>query len=111
MCGHPENQSRAIQPDAAALMAAPSTSRAAITNPRKLSGLLRAIDRYDGAMEVRLALSILMHVFCRPIELRFMAWNEIDFEKRLWLIPAEKMKMRERTVLRHTRCGSWATGA
>jgi integrase len=78
----------------AALTAAPSTPRAAITNPKALAGLLRAIDGYDGAMEVRLALLILMRVFCRPIELRFMEWDEIDFEKRLWLIPASKMKMR-----------------
>jgi integrase len=79
----------------AALTSAPSTPRAAITTTQGLSGLLRAIDGYDGAMEVRLALLILLHVFCRPIELRFMEWEEIDFEKQLWLIPAPKMKMRQ----------------
>ena len=33
------------------------------------------------------------YTFVRPGELRFMQWNEIDFESNTWNIPAERMKM------------------
>ncbi len=78
-----------------ALTAAPSTPRAAITTAAALSELIRAIEGYEGSKEVRLGLLLLMHVFCRPIELRHMEWTEIDFAKNLWLIPGPKMKMRQ----------------
>ncbi len=31
--------------------------------------------------------------FVRTAELRMMEWDEIDFETKLWRIPADKMKM------------------
>ena len=34
------------------------------------------------------------HVFVRPGELRQAEWAEFDFERAVWSIPAEKMKMR-----------------
>ena len=34
------------------------------------------------------------HVFVRPGELRRAEWAEIDIEREVWSIPAEKMKMR-----------------
>ncbi len=34
------------------------------------------------------------HVFVRPGELRRAEWSEFDFERSVWSIPAEKMKMR-----------------
>jgi integrase len=30
----------------------------------------------------------------RTGEVRFGRWEEVDFDKRVWLIPAERMKMR-----------------
>lgn len=35
-----------------------------------------------------------MHTFVRPGELRFGKWSEIDYEKKQWTIPAERMKKR-----------------
>ncbi len=78
-----------------ALISAPTTPRPAITALTGVSMLLRAIDGYEGSKEVRMALLLLMHVFCRPFELRHMEWSEIDFAKRTWWIPAAKMKMRQ----------------
>lgn len=40
----------------------------------------------------RLAVMILMLVFVRSGELRGAHWKEIDWERRLWTIPAERMK-------------------
>ncbi|RUS67453.1 Prophage integrase IntS [Saezia sanguinis] len=35
----------------------------------------------------------------RPGMVRFAAWHEIDFDKKLWTIPAERMKMRREHVV------------
>jgi len=68
---------------------------AAITEPKKVAELLRAIDGYSGSYVVKLALQLSPLVFVRPGELRHMEWTEVDFENAIWCIPAEKMKMRE----------------
>ncbi len=67
---------------------------AAITDPKILAGLMRAIDDFDGSFIVKCALRIAPLVFVRPGELRHMEWSEIDFETAQWNIPAEKMKMK-----------------
>ncbi|MDE2463048.1 MAG: integrase arm-type DNA-binding domain-containing protein, partial [Alphaproteobacteria bacterium] len=56
------------------------TSRAAITEPKALGGLLRAIDSFEGQPETRAALKLLALLFPRPGELRLAEWNEFDFE-------------------------------
>ena len=40
----------------------------------------------------RIAVMLIMLVFVRSNELRGGQWAEIDFDKRLWTIPAERMK-------------------
>jgi integrase len=40
-------------------------------------------------------LQLAPHVFVRPGELRHAEWEEIDLEGALWIIPADKMKMRK----------------
>lgn len=68
---------------------------AAITDPVEFGGLLRAIEDYFGDPAVMHALRLTPHVFQRPGELRQMEWIEIDFEKAVWVLPPEKMKMRQ----------------
>ena len=65
---------------------------AAITEPTKLSGLIRAIRGYQGGPIVRAALQLAPMLFQRPGELRGMAWAEIDLDAALWTIPAMRMK-------------------
>jgi integrase len=67
---------------------------AAITTPREAGGLLRAIDGYSGHAITLFALRLTPHLFVRPGELRHAEWSEFDFERAVWSIPAEKMKMR-----------------
>ena len=43
---------------------------------------------------VRLAILFVMHTLVRTSEARFAKWSEFDFESRLWLIPADRMKMK-----------------
>jgi integrase len=68
--------------------------RAAITDPNELGGLLRAIEGYGGQPTTRLALQLSALLFARPGELRLARWKEIDFEKAVWTVPAETMKMK-----------------
>ncbi|MDD5227738.1 MAG: integrase arm-type DNA-binding domain-containing protein [Methylococcales bacterium] len=57
---------------------------AAITNPKELGALLRAIDGYTGSIIVKTALQIAPLVFVRPSELRGMEWEHIDFDAKEW---------------------------
>ncbi len=67
----------------------------AITDAVAFGGLLRAIEDYEGDPAVMHALRLTPHLFQRPGELRQMEWVEINFEKAIWTLPAEKMKMRQ----------------
>src|SRR5205823_6009224 len=69
-------------------------SHAAITDPAKFGGLLRAIDSFDWKATTRLGLKLLALLFPRPGELRAAEWVEFDFERCIWTIPAKRMKMR-----------------
>jgi integrase len=66
---------------------------AAITEPRRVGELLRAIDGYAGQPSTAYALRLAPYLFVRPGELRFAEWCEFDFDTAEWRIPAEKMKM------------------
>jgi len=67
---------------------------AAITDPAEFGALLRAIEDYSGDPSVMHALRLTPHLFQRPGELRQMEWVEINFEKAVWTLPPDKMKMR-----------------
>jgi integrase len=72
-------------------------SHAALTDPKRVGELLRAIDGYQGQPVTMCALKLAPYVFVRPGELRAAEWKEFDLdgEHPLWRIPAERMKMRE----------------
>lgn len=65
---------------------------AAITDPKGISVLWKNIDAY-GSPVVRLALKFSAYTFCRPGEIRRAEWAEINWKKKEWRIPGEKMKM------------------
>jgi integrase len=83
------------QPLQGALVAPTVTHHAAIIDPVAFGGLLRAIDAYSGQPITTLALRFTAHVFQRPGEIRQAEWNEIDFDKAVWTIPAARMKQRQ----------------
>ncbi|OYX67026.1 MAG: integrase [Sphingomonadales bacterium 32-64-17] len=66
----------------------------AIIEPKRAGELLRAIDGYEGQAITKIAMQLSANVFVRPGELRHAEWGEIDLDGGLWIIPAEKMKMR-----------------
>jgi integrase len=85
---------RNIAADLLGALTAPTvTHRAAILKPAAVGALLRAIDGYTGQPSTTLALRLAPHVFVRPGELRHAEWQEVDFERAVWVIPGSKMKM------------------
>lgn len=78
-----------------ALIAPTPKHHAAIIDPKVVGQLLRAIDVYSGQPATVLALKFTPHVFQRPGEVRQAEWDEIDFDKAVWVIPAGRMKQRE----------------
>lgn len=65
-----------------------------ITKPTEVGALLRALAGYEGDYLTTKAMNLLPYLLCRPGELRHMVWAEIDFDAKVWIIPAGKMKSR-----------------
>ena len=76
-----------------ALQSAIKRHRAAITEPKALGALLRALEGFEGTFVVSCALRLTPLLFVRPGELRHMEWGEVDLQAGLWTIPGQKMKM------------------
>ncbi|OCG44397.1 integrase [Gilliamella sp. Fer1-1] len=52
--------------------------------------LLERIDNFKGRKLTKLAIKLSLLIFIRSSELRFARWSEIDFDKKIWTIPAER---------------------
>lgn len=68
---------------------------AALTEPKQLPPLLRAIDEYQGSFIVKSALRLAPLVFVRPGELQKAEWAEFDLDNAVWNIPATRMKTKK----------------
>jgi integrase len=90
--------SRATVDPSAALVDAFDTptvkNRAALTKSADVGELLRAIEGMEGSPVVKPALQIMALCFPRPGELRLARWSEIDLDKAVWSLPADRTKMR-----------------
>ncbi len=75
------------------------THRAAMLEPIGLGRLLRDIDNSTARPVTKTAMQLSPLLFQRPGEIRAMEWEELDFDKKLWMIPAEKMKMRNAHIV------------
>ena len=65
---------------------------AAILDPQRMGGLMRAIKGYKGGPIVRTALQLTPLLYQRPGKLRMMEWAELDLDGAIWTIPSMKMK-------------------
>ncbi len=63
-------------------------------NEDYLPAFLNELDDYSGSRLVQLAMKLLILTFVRPGELRNARWIELDEDKAIWRIPAERMKMK-----------------
>ncbi|MDD4880759.1 MAG: integrase arm-type DNA-binding domain-containing protein, partial [Gallionellaceae bacterium] len=74
----------------------------AAVKPEELPELMRAIATYDekiGDRQTRLALELLALTFTRTNELIGAEWSEIDIESGVWIVPAERMKMKAEHIV------------
>ena len=60
--------------------------------PEELPELMKAISRASVKFPTRCLIEWQLHTMVRPSEAAGVRWEEIDFEKELWCIPAERMK-------------------
>jgi integrase len=67
----------------------------AVTTPEDFRELLLAMDSYKGEYVTRAALEFTMLTFQRTQSILLAQWSQIDWNARLWRIPAETMKMKE----------------
>jgi len=77
-----------------ALAVIPRSHYAAITDPKEVAKLMRAIHGYSGHPYATAALKLSPLLFVRPGELRSAEWAEIDLQIGEWRIPGNKMKMK-----------------
>ena len=67
--------------------------RAAMTD-KELPAYLAKLEGYQGDPHTKHGLHFLMQTATRPGETRGALWSEFDLDAALWVIPAERMKMR-----------------
>ena len=82
-------------PDLRGALKTPVAKHYAFLKASDLPEYLMKLDDYDGSVQTKLALRLLLLTFVRTSELRGAQWPEIDWDKAEWRIPPERMKMRE----------------
>lgn len=67
--------------------------------PSDLPGFLQALTASDIHTTTKLAIQFTILTAARSGEVRGATWKEIDMDKRLWIVPEERMKMRSAHVV------------
>jgi integrase len=65
---------------------------AALTNPKEVGELLRAIDGFSGTYPIKCALMLSPLLFVRPGELRKAKWEQFDLDRAEWRYLVTKTK-------------------
>lgn len=73
---------------------APKKQNAPTIKPEELPVLMRSISRASIKFVTRCLIEWQLHTLARPSEAAGAKWEEIDFDQKLWIIPAERMKKR-----------------
>ncbi len=71
----------------------------ALTDVEDLRQLFATIDSLHCTPVMRLYLRLLPLLFTRPSELRLAQWQEVNFEEKMWTVPAERTKMRRELLV------------
>lgn len=85
--------------DLAGALKAPKQKHFPHLNVEQVPAFLNELNGYSGSLITRHATRLLMLTGLRTIELRASEWSDIDFDKGIWQIPAERMKMRRPHVV------------
>lgn len=82
-------------PDLAIALAVPKQKHHPYLSEEELPHFVRDLETYTGSIITKNATKIVMLTGVRTQEMRFATWEEINLEKGIWEIPAERMKMRQ----------------
>lgn len=72
----------------------PKKQNMAALRPEELSELMMEIANASIKRTTRCLIEWQLHTMTRPAEAATTRWADIDFDKRIWTIPAERMKKR-----------------
>jgi integrase len=72
----------------------PKVTNMATIRPHELGQLMKDISYASIKLGTRCLIEWQLHTMTRPSESAKAQWSEIDLENKLWVIPAERMKMR-----------------
>lgn len=72
---------------------------ATITEPRKIAELVSNIIAYKGYYVTQCALWFILRTFQRPGMVQGATWDEIDLERAMWTVPAERMKLKHEHLI------------
>lgn len=86
-------------PDLQGALKTPVVKHRSYLTEAELPDYLKKLEAYDGSVQTKTALQLLLLTFVRTTELRAARWAEIDWDKAEWRIPADRMKMREAHIV------------
>ena len=68
---------------------------------KELKGFWEKLDSEEVGMydQTKLSIKLMIYTFVRTSELINAPWSEIDFEKKQWIIPKERMKMKREHIV------------
>lgn len=72
----------------------PKVTNMPTLKPEELPELMKAIGYASIKLTTRCLIEWQLHTMVRPREAAEATWEEIDFENSVWVIPAERMKMK-----------------
>lgn len=78
---------------------APKKQFMATLKPEELPGLMKALNTASIKIVTRCLIEWQLHTMVRPSEAAGAKWNEIDFNEQIWVIPAERMKMKREHIV------------
>ncbi len=82
-------------PDLRGALKTPIVRHHSFLKADELPKYVKKLEAYDGGVQTKLALRLLLLSFVRTNELRGAQWTEINWDKAEWRIPPERMKMKE----------------
>jgi integrase len=72
----------------------PAVEHRAPLAARDIPAFIEALDADPGKLQTKLGIKLLLLTFVRKQELVQATWDEVDFARAEWRIPAERMKMK-----------------
>jgi len=85
--------------DVTKLFPAPKKTNMATIEPSRLPDLMKAIAFANVSRPIRCLVEWQLHTMTRPIEAASARWEDIDTVEKVWLIPAERMKMKKPHII------------